>query len=167
MNKEMFLKNQQAGQALIEALLALAFSVIIVTGVVIAVITSLSNVTFTKNQNLASSYAQEGLDIARNLKESNYQTFFSLSNGEYCATSGSTALTPGSCAVGSFTRGIYINHQGRDRGNVLKCPSVNGSGSFVASIVSWNDSKCQNALVKCHKVQLDSCYYDLNKIRNP
>ncbi len=163
MSKGRFLKNQH-GQALIEALLALAFAVVIVTGVVIAVITSLSNATFTKNQNLASSLAQEGLDIARNLKESSYQTFFSLPSGQYCATSGSTSLSAGSCAVGSFTRGVYINHQGRDQSGTPKC-AVNGS--FVASTVSWNDSKCQNDLDKCHKVQLDSCFYDLNKVPDP
>lgn len=163
MNKRKFLENQY-GQALIEALLALAFAVVIVTGVVIAVITSLSNATFTKNQNLASSLAQEGLDITRNLKESSYQTFFSLANGEYCATSGSTSLSAGSCAVGSFTRAIYINHQGRDQTGASKCAL---NGSFVASTVSWNDSKCQSDLDKCHKIQLDSCFYDLNKVSNP
>lgn len=164
MNKNIYSNSRNRGQALIEALLALAFAVIVLTGVVIAVITAVSTTAFTKNQNLASSYAQEGLDIARNLKDSNYQTFLDLPIGEYCATSGSTTLSPGSCAAGSLTRGIYINNQGRDQSGAIQCAA---NGSFVASIVSWNDTKCQSSADKCHRVQLDSCFYDLNRVPNP
>ena len=39
----------QKGQALLESLLALSFAVVIVTAVVIVLITSLSNTSFTKN----------------------------------------------------------------------------------------------------------------------
>lgn len=156
MMKNLISKNQ-TGQALIEALLALTFAVVIITAVVIAVITSLSSATFTKNQNQASNYAQEGLDIARNMKESDPQTFFGL-NGNYCANMGISLTGSGNCTVGIYAQNVFVDD------NASQCAA---NGSFVISTVSWNDGKCQNVGDKCHKVQLDSCFYNLNTVPNP
>ena len=152
------LSKNQTGQALIEALLALTFAVVIITAVVIAVITSLSSATFTKNQNQASNYAQEGLDVARNMKESDPQTFFGL-NGNYCANMGISLTGSGNCTVGIYTQNVFVDDI------ASRCAA--GKGSFVISTVSWNDGKCQNSGDKCHKVQLDSCFYNLNSVPNP
>lgn len=150
--------ENQKGQALLESLLALSFAVVIITAVVIVVITSLSNTSFTKNQNLAGQYAQEGLDMARNMRDSDYTGFKALPNGgNYCADNGE--ITTGSCTVGEFTKQLYINHSGVDQGGVVKCEP---DSSFVSSIASWNDSKCLNNS-PCHKVQLDSCFSNPNR----
>ncbi len=163
--------TRQSGQTLIEALLALIVVIVIITAVVTAVITSLSGATFTKNQNLASQYAQEGIDIARNMKDSDFASFSALNNDQYyCAAQGSTSLDSSSCSTklnGIFTRKIYINHNGQGPNDgasvVKKCPF----GTFVSSIVSWSDPKCGNSGVDCHSVKLDSCFDDLNKVPNP
>ena len=148
----------QKGQALLESLLALSFAVVIVTAVVIVVITSLSNTSFTKNQNLAGQYAQEGLDVARNMRDSNYTGFKALPNGgNYCADNGE--IKTENCTVGEFTKQLYIHHGGIDQGGEVKCEP---GSSFVSSIVSWNDSKCLNNS-SCHRVQLDSCFSNPNR----
>lgn len=156
--------GRQAGQALIEALLALAFAVVIITAVVIAVINALNNTAFNKNQNLASQYAQEGLDIARNLKDSNYDSFKSLS-GVYCLDPETSSIeTVGSCSEpDDFERKIYINHSGTDEAATPKCQAdLSFVSSFVSSIVFWTDSKCSDGS-NCHKVQLESCFSDPNR----
>ncbi|MBI2621564.1 MAG: hypothetical protein HYW63_02855 [Candidatus Levybacteria bacterium] len=152
------IKNQN-GQALIEALLALAFAVVIITAVVIAVINALSNTNFTKNQNLGTQYAQEGLDLARNMKDSDYDGFKALANPSpryYCITDGDFLYIPPDqpCIVGNdFSRHIYIFHGS---------PLCEANSSFVSSTVSWTDSKCTDGS-NCHKIQLDSCFSDPNK----
>ena len=159
--------ESQKGQMLIEALLALAFAVVIITAVVIAVITSLNNTSFTKNQNLAAQYAQEGLDIARNMKDSNYSGFRALPNGGYyCVNKINGTLSDiGFCPpVEEFSRQIYVDHGtsslgGRDENGRERCEV---GSSFVASIVSWGDSKCEEEDTQCHSIQLDSCFSNLN-----
>lgn len=157
--KSLLFENQ-SGQALIEALLALAFVVVIITAVVIAVINALNNTTFTKNQNLATQYAQEGLDIARNMKDTKYDEFKALSSGgSYCAQDNG-AISAGTCTLGEFTKQLYINHSGLDQGGVGRCET---GSSFVSSTVSWTDSKCTSGN-PCHRVQLDSCFSDPNRL---
>lgn len=156
--------GRQAGQALLEALLALAFAVVIITAVVIAVITTLNNSSFTKNQNLASQYAQEGLDIARNMRDSKYDEFKALPSAQfYCAENGT--LSEGEfCSAGDFIRQIYIDHGvggvgGRDENGNQRCEV---GSSFVSSIVLWADSKCSEEN-PCHRMQLDSCFSNPNR----
>lgn len=156
------MKNQ-FGQILIEAILALALTMFIITGIVIALISSLNNSTFTKNQNLASSLAQEGIDIARNQKDSDYAVFSALGtlSTTYCLIAGDKIINIedkkiASCPKinGLFVREIVINQGGSPCG-----PSV-----LVSSSVTWNDNRCK-AGVECHKVELNSCFSDLNKIQ--
>lgn len=159
------------GAALVEALLALAFSVAIITAVVIAVITALSNTNFTKNQNLASAYAQEGIDVARNMKDADFQSFSSLTNHTdgtcYSPSADKSTLVIGCTApVGDiFRREIYVHHGGLDRSLPLPLQKCESGSTFVASIVSWTDPKCKTS--NCHKVQLDTCFRDLNRIIGP
>lgn len=157
-------RNLQAGQSLIEALLALAFAVVIITAVVIAVITSLNNTTFTKNQNLASQYAQEGIDIARNMRDSSYAEFKALPNNKsYCAGADGKLSTDSFCTVDGFERRVFLDHTGLDEKGIPRCQA---GSSFVASIVSWIDSKCTGSTA-CHSVQLDSCFADPNRAFGP
>src|SRR3989344_5848543 len=103
------LTRNQRGQALIEALLALAFVVVIITAVVITVINALNSAAFNKNQNLATQYAQEGLDITRNMKDTRYSDFIALDETQkYCPEPNGTLIINENCKVGEFIREIYI-----------------------------------------------------------
>ncbi|MEK7518262.1 MAG: hypothetical protein AAB583_07000 [Patescibacteria group bacterium] len=152
--------KEQTGQTLLEILLALGASVMILSAIAVIVVSSLNSTRFTKNQNLANQYAQEGIEIVRRTRDSGGWAGFPA--GTYCLSSGSTSLPASSvppCAtanVGIFIRQIDII--------ASDCPGAGGgpSGSRVKSKVSWIDGKCPDNDY-CHKVELISCFYNINQ----
>ncbi len=152
------IKNKK-GQTLIEAVVALGAAVVVITSIAIAVITSVNNADFSKNQNLATQYAQQGMDSMRHLSESDWNSF-STYGGSYCTTDDPTNLTPkgGTCqtmdSTSAFKREIDVTSEplaaSNCAGNVL-----------VKVIVSWNDGKCTTSSF-CHSVELDSCLANIN-----
>ncbi|MDQ3098433.1 MAG: hypothetical protein M3Q44_01685 [bacterium] len=61
----------QEGQSLVEVVIALGIAVIIVIAFTNATITSVRNSQFSKNQNLATKYAQESLELIRAVRDQN------------------------------------------------------------------------------------------------
>ncbi|OGH47505.1 MAG: hypothetical protein A3A51_02865 [Candidatus Levybacteria bacterium RIFCSPLOWO2_01_FULL_39_10] len=163
----MFYKNlklNKKGQVLIEAVIAIAVVAFVMSGIVAALILSVNNATFSKNQNLATNFAQEGIDIARDLKDSDFQAFSTL-QGYYCIDEGDIAIDPSktTCSKNvdsAFTRRVYINQNGEDARQSLAQRGCEANLAFVASIVTWNDSRCQGT-AECHEVELNSCFADL------
>jgi Tfp pilus assembly protein PilV len=165
-------KLNNKGIILIEAILALGIIVVIMTALVTALVSTISSSSFSKDQTQATSYAQEGLDIARNFKDSSYENFQELETGEYCLAEGQTELSEAggdrSCENNvnrRFTRFIYVNQSGQDERQdpvVDACETDNSV--FVASTVVWTDSKCKTEGDNCHKVELNSCFVNLYKI---
>ncbi len=168
MRRYFFLDNK--GSTLVESLLALTFAVVIITAVVIAVTTAVSNSTFTRNQNEATQLAQEGLDIVRYMKTSNYVAFSALDDTiEYCPdASGELLPNPESvCFDGNFQKTIRIDHAGGIYPTPMggrACQVLNST--FVTSEVSWTDAKCNDGEY-CHKVALNTCLSDLDQLTNP
>lgn len=161
----------ERGSTLVESLLALTFAVVIITAVVIAVTTALSNSTFTKNQNQATQLAQEGLDIARYMKTSDYTAFRALENTVsgvpvYCPEPEGFLVEIGGsiCGDGEFMKSITINHAGNRPTGGKACDVL--ESTFVSSNVSWTDAKCSEGEY-CHKVVLDTCLSDLDQLENP
>ena len=150
-------KKYNSGQVLIEAIVALAVVAFVLTGIVTALIASVNNSTFAKNQNLATNFAQEGLDFMRDQKENDFNSFSSLGtlDSEYCLGPNDTTIASGNSCIEKietiFTRKIYV-----DSSSGISCDA----GVFVSSVVSWNDSRCDSS-AECHKVELDSCFLDL------
>ncbi|MBI3069818.1 MAG: hypothetical protein HYY87_00750, partial [Candidatus Levybacteria bacterium] len=60
-----FFGKVQKGQTLIEVLLALGTAVVVLSATVVAVLSALNNAQFSKNQSLATQYAQEGMEVMR------------------------------------------------------------------------------------------------------
>lgn len=158
-------KNEQLGQTLLEALIALGAAVVIISVMSILVLSSLNNAQFSKKQNQATQYAQQGIEILKNLSQSNWATFASYSSGSYCLSQNSTTLTPigTGCGqnVGIFSREIDIAK------NSTSCnPSTNNA--LITVIVSWSDNKCTSATDPfCHKVKLISCIYNSTTVTSP
>lgn len=154
------MKLNQKGQTLIEVLVAMATAVAVMSAIAVTVITSLSNVEFTKNQNLATQYSREGLEVVKRLARSNWSQFITTYNARnYCLAKGQTtptAMGPNGCGqnVDTFRRQIDIEL------NSGSCDS----NARVTSIVSWFDSKCGSGNVFCHEVRLDSCVANINPI---
>src|SRR3989344_8816651 len=81
-------REVQAGQTLLEILLAFSVSILVLSAIVIGITTSLSNTQYTKNQGLANSYAKEAMAVARGIRDSSWGNFSSLkdftTNITYC-----------------------------------------------------------------------------------
>jgi type II secretory pathway pseudopilin PulG len=153
------MKFDEKGQTLIEVLVAMATAVAVMSAIAVTVVTSLSNVEFTKNQNLATQYSREGLEVVKRLARSNWPLFLNYNARNYCLAKGTTTLTtmgPNGCGqnVDIFRRQIDIEQ------NSSSCDS----SARVTSIVSWFDSRCGSSNVFCHEVRLDSCVANINPI---
>lgn len=164
---------KEKGQTLIEILVAMGTAVVIISAITVAVISSLYNAQYSKNQNLASQYAQQGMEIMRKIRDSGWNDFYNLS-GSYCLGMDQTTLTeidikspiyPG-CASGGNSNGQNVDKFARevDIGeNLSSCKNVSVT-------VFWSDSKCTSTDVDkvfCHSVKLVSCFSDFTVAPSP
>lgn len=153
------------GQTLLEVLIALAISVVVISAITASVIFALSNAQYSKFQNLATQYAQEGMEVVRKNKNSDYNNFKNLS-GNYCIKKDSMILeSRASCNqnVDIFVRGADIHMIKTYYGN----PSCELGQMKATVYVRWSDSKCPASDVFCHKVELVSCFSDFNTAPAP
>ena len=160
----------QKGQTLIEALVSLSIAVAVISAITVVVLSSLNNATFTRNQNQATQYAQEGLEITKRIALSHTGEFAST-EGVYCLDENKTILdtplyNPGSGRCGfnistgavknikdTFSREIQIEHDS---------PECDGSRKIIVR-VQWSDNKCENTSGPfCHQVELSSCLSGYN-----
>lgn len=166
---------KQRGQTLIEVLIGLAASAIVMGAITFATLTALSNSQFTRNQDLATNYAQQGMELVKNLRVIDYGTFSTL-NGTYCLADSCTALDANPTDIGSTC--------GKISGN--RCPGVlNVHSQFIRTVsvhvadaeaakcndggstdntkidvtLAWNDQKCTDSNnLYCHTVAVSSCF---------
>lgn len=154
----------QKGTVLVESLIALGAAVIIIAAITGMVISALNNAQSAKSQHMASQYAQEGLEIVRNLARTNWEFFHNtLVDTNYCLASGSAELTfmdESICGenVGTFVRKIVIDHDS----------DYCSGASKVEVDVSWTNGECRDRTNPyCHTVQLQSCLSNLGVVPSP
>jgi Tfp pilus assembly protein PilV len=158
----------QTGQTLLEIILAFGIAIIVLGAVTSIIVTSLNNAQYTKNQSLASSYAQEGMNAVRNIRDSSWNNFLTYTNGHtYCINSNLTLISiSGHCASADMIgpNGIFSREASFADGNssfadgtLSKC-DLGGRGVKVD--VLWTDGKCSSDY--CHKVELVSCFSNIN-----
>jgi Tfp pilus assembly protein PilV len=147
------------GQTLIESVLAFGVISIVLSSIAIILVSSLNNAGQGKDQVLATQYAQEGIEILRKIRNSDYQAFGTYS-GSYCLAKDSSVLgSPSSCSVpnvDSYIRSVTIEQSP-------------GCGVSVAKIivkVAWTDGKCISGTY-CHSAELISCLSTVNPIQAP
>ncbi len=163
MKKQKGLPCGQAGQTLLEILLAFSVSILVLSAIVVGVTTSLSNTQYTKNQNLANFYAQEGMAVVRQIRDSSWPNFSSKTSVNYCLAQNSVLITDPPCGLnlGIYSREVAINH------NLQECSNGNINGSKVTVKVSWSDSKCPIGTPLCHKVELITCFSNIDQKQSP
>lgn len=176
---------KQRGQTLIEILLAFSVSVMVLSAIVISVAGSLSNAQYTKNQNLANAYAQEGLAIVRQLRDSDWKTFVPVTAEAYYCINASNVLvsydgdecrTTGN-KIGIFARSVTIDRDSPLAECSVETPTpaptiipgtVTPQNSKVTVTVAWSDNKCPSAgNTYCHSVNLVSCLSNINRTETP
>jgi prepilin-type N-terminal cleavage/methylation domain-containing protein len=150
--------NNMKGQTLIEVLVALGLAGVVITAATIVVTASLNNAQFSRDQQLATNYAQEGMEIVRQIRGYDITGFRGYS-GTYCLAKGQLTLSsPQSLCptnVDIFTRSVVIE-QSQCATNVARV-SVN---------VAWTDGRCSSGGL-CHKVPLVSCLSTVNPVTGP
>ncbi len=164
-------KNRQSGQTLLEAVVALATAVVIISAMTVIVLSSLNNAQFSKNQNQATLYAQQGIEFLKNLSQSNWSTFFTYNLTNYCMPSDNSLpqRVGGSCGqnLGIFSREVVINQYAAGNTNA-DCLPISVARAKVTASVAWSDNKCTSATdVYCHKVKLISCVYNSPTVPGP
>jgi len=175
-----FILEKQEGQTLLEIILAFGVSLLMLSAIVFVIITSLSNAQYTKNQNLAASYAQEGMTVVRQIRDSGWTTFCSTYvDSNYCLPQNNVLASYDNDAkkcsqngiVGIFARKVELIHDSSAccPDNTTTCPSGNCSsvtrGSKATVTVSWTDNKCPSGTPLCHNVQLISCFSNINSVQ--
>lgn len=146
--------HTNSGSALVEAVVALAAILVIVTGISVIVSLGVNNSTFVKNQNQANKYAQQGMEFIRGLKENDYAEFISykgIAGNNYCLD-----------AQNQLRQDCYdqvISGIGFKR-NVSFKPGcgLNGTDTEVQVSVKWSSGKCPQNDTFCHKAELISCF---------
>ena len=164
------MKKRNKGAILIEAILGITIATIITTGLVSALVSSLSNSTFSRGQTIATGYAQENMELIRSLKDVDYSSLegsvgsctedspcrFDFNSGNGRLISGSDDIDDDASKI-IFERSIVI----------LDGASHDCEGSIFAQVtVAWQDSKCSGS-AKCHEVNLRSCFSNLDYVELP
>lgn len=107
MRGDFFLK--QGGQSLIEVVVAIGVVVVLVTGLVVGTTSALKAGQYTRTKSQAIKYSQEGMELARQLRNDSWAAFAAKS-GLWCLNkAGSWTQSAGTCAVNIdniFTRGV-------------------------------------------------------------
>lgn len=157
------------GQTLLEVLAALGTAAIVVGAITVVVISALNNAQFSKNQNLATQYAQQGMELLRQVRDTNWTTFASYPSGDYCLDKGSSTPRAKSIDCGQNVD-IFVREVVLERGELLCLPPTpppSPTNVVRATVtVSWSDSKC-TGVGFCHRVRLVSCLSDFSVVPTP
>ena len=153
----------QKGQGLVEALIALGAAVIIISAITVAVITAVHNSDFAKYQNLATNYAEQGIQIVQQKSQLDWTDTATYSGtGVWCLPQGTTDFY--SHVTDSYCASKGVNVQNKFfRQLELKSSSSCSTNIQVEVTVKWTDSKCSGISDLCHNVILYSCIADINR----
>ncbi len=161
----LLMASSKKGQTLIEVLAAFGVAVVLVSAIAITVVTALSNATFSKNQNMATQYAQQGMEILRQMRNTDFATFNFLS-GNYCLDKNNT-LSPEGTGCSRNVDNTFVRKVTVEKSSST-CGSVGSSFATKATLlVSWSNSKCTAATPFCHTTQFVSCFSDFNLVPSP
>lgn len=145
----------QKGQTLLEVLTALAVGVLVLVGMTSVILGSLTNTQFSKNQNLATLYSQQGMEIMRDIRNTSWSTFYntytSTSTMTFCLPGGSTTPKAGFCGLVDYVDGVFKREIKFTRDTIDPAGKIQ-----VVTTVSFTDSKGE------HKSELISVLTNWN-----
>lgn len=161
------------GQTLIEIMVALAVGIIILSAITTAVLTSLNNVEQSSSKDQSGSYATDGLEIVRKMRDTQITAFRNLS-GDYCLASTCTTLSNQQGDVcGKKISTCQENNKGYIREvtiskNATTCrvtpapTNASLNGTQVTVKVLWKSSQCRNPDDPyCHSSTVQSCLFPI------
>lgn len=136
------MKYKQRGQTIIELVVMVGVIVVIVMGLVVASTTSLSRSRSTRSRSIATKYAQEGIEIVRNLRNSTTWSSFNTSYvgnpdprvwcvndaGSMVAANGAGNCSPAFNVVSEYKRTVSLEY-------------INDDKVLVIATVLWRESQ--------------------------
>ena len=144
---------QDRGQTLMELLLALGIFAFIMTAVFSLVFGGLTTGLRTEEQDFATMFAQEGLDAARSIRDTNWDTFITANDAPN--THGVVNLAAGGWAWGGdnsgtnnettkgarkYTREIFVENVSRENGDIVQTGGTDDPHTKkITSRVKWNN----------------------------
>lgn len=168
MIKNLLHKNQrQKGQSMLEAVAALGVIAIVMTALTIAVLLGLGNSGYSKKDNLATQYAQQGMELIRNKRETDGAAFWgsAYNPGSYYLGSTDTDLHSISDICSPATVPPTTTTKIGSSNNYIRTVCVaadasSGCDKKVTVSVWWQDGKCPSNGY-CKKASITSCFADL------
>lgn len=156
------MRKKELGQSLVEAIIALTAAIIVVSSIVAAIVLSLNNAQYSKYQNLATQYAQEGIEIVKKISASNWNDFSQSVDVYYCLPEGALSPSPNPAGSPCPANAYYVGSSGSQvpifrRSIKIEHGGICAPGSRITSKVSWSDSKCTSGDIYCHSVELNTC----------
>lgn len=92
--------KHQSGQTLAEVVVAIGVIVLLVTGLIVGTSVTLKASQYSKARSQAVQYAQEGVELARSLRDSSWTSFFALAGTSQCLDkNGVRTPMSGNCPV--------------------------------------------------------------------
>lgn len=127
-------KFRQLGQTLVEVVVALGIVVLLVTGLIAGATSAIHGSDQSRVRSLAIIYAQEALELSRQLRDNNWSSF-QAKNGLWCLDKGGNWSDGGGvCSVNigtTFTRSVTFLW--------VSDPDPTKEHMNVTTIVSWQD----------------------------
>ena len=148
-----------SGQTLIEVVVALGVAITIISAVVAVVLSALRGAEISRTQNQASHLAQEGMEVVRQLRNTDYNGFQTKS-GIYCLDKNSSTLRS-SCSLTTPNVDTYVRSI-----SILQTSTCTSGTASVSATVSWTDGTCLNSTY-CHSVNLSTCLENLVPVVTP
>lgn len=143
MTEEGMKKRMNRGMALVEIIVALGIAVIVIVALVSIVVTSVSNVNFSKTQGEATRYAREGMEWLRGERDRSWDTFNGKSGNTWCLPSLTWPGAAGACGQSSVISNTVVRRQ-------VELVSLSSTEIEARLWVSWTDAK------GTHEVRLNS-----------
>lgn len=157
--------NSQKGQSMLEAVAALGVIAIVMTALTIAVLLGLGNSGYSKKNNIATQYAQQGMELIRNMRETDGAAFWgaSLGSGSYYLDASNTFQSADNICSGQTPTATTSNMGSGS--NYIRTVCVDstaaaGCDKKVTVSVWWQDGKCPSNGY-CKKASITSCFADL------
>lgn len=130
-----YMKHFSYGQSMVEIIIVIGIVLVVVTGLVVGSTAALRGTRFSSTKSPATKYAQEGLELARKLRDTSWSTFFARKdeiNGLWCLDEAGTWTSAGgseaNCSnnvAGIYSRTVRF--------------TWDGTGMTVVSAASWVD----------------------------
>lgn len=148
-----------SGQTLIEVVVALGIAIIIISAVVAVVLSALRGAEMSRAQNNAAHLAQQGIEVVRQLRNTDYAGF-QTKEGVYCLDKNSTTLRS-DCSLTTPNVDTYVRSV-----SILQTSTCASGTASVSATVAWTDGNCANSTY-CHTVNLITCLENIQPIVAP